>query len=66
MYKSENNLHLLPALYLLQFEAICHDNLINCLNELLTTDLEKPKYGCVNGLTTFISFGYLLDASIFT
>ena len=65
MNKSENNLHLLPGLYLLQFEAICHDNLIKCLNELLTTELEKPKYGCVNGLNTFISFGHFLDESIF-
>ncbi|WP_024295838.1 hypothetical protein [Lacrimispora indolis] len=52
------------GLYLLQFETLCHFNLIKCLVEIFKIDTLQPKYGCEAGLNTFIAIGYQLDASV--
>lgn len=53
------------GLYLLQFEALCHFNLIKYLVEIFKMDTLQPEYGCKTGLNTFVIMGYQLDASVF-
>jgi len=53
------------GLNLMNFEAVCHFNVIKYLLKLFKMDELQPKYGCEKGLNTFIAMGCQLDASVF-
>lgn len=49
----------------MQFENICHYNILKAIIELSQTNKSHPIYGIENGLDSFISIGYQLDGSVF-
>lgn len=60
----EENVQHQLGFHLMQFETLCHFNLIKSLIEFFKMDILQPKYGCAAGLNAFIAMGYQLDASI--
>jgi hypothetical protein len=52
-------------LYLMQFEALCHFNLITYLIDIFKMDTEKPRYGCSAGRNAYVAMGFWSDASVF-
>lgn len=50
---------------LMAYEALCHLELCKLITKLHNLPKITPKYGCEDGLSTFISCGWWLDASVF-
>lgn len=69
MDNNENNksydTQLIPGFFLMQFEALCHYNLLKSLVVLFRSKEKKPQFGCQVGLNAYISFGHQLIASVF-
>lgn len=54
-----------PGFQLLQFEALCHAELIRHLVRMFSKNEPSPRYGCQPGRNTYIALGYQLDAAVF-
>ncbi len=54
-----------PGFQLLQFEALCHAELIRHLVRLFSANESSPRYGCQPGRNTYVALGYQLDAVVF-